>query len=154
MAFDSAFWTSHTLLGNSPQQTLDINVIWSVHLFSFKLINYFFHFQNVKGFVSIFFLFLKNTIVNKNLHIQRHPQMLSYMSVVLPTGLYILLFFTTSSVKLFVQIFVYRFLFTIVFFGKRKKQSQNLSHFRNESPLQKRTTFWKWKHVFGKVKSD
>ena len=33
-------------------------------------------------------------------------------------------FFTTSSVKLFVvtvQIFVYKFLFTIVFFGKNKK---------------------------------
>ena len=39
MTFDSTFWTSHTLLGNSPQQTLDINVIWSVPLFSFKLIH-------------------------------------------------------------------------------------------------------------------
>ena len=41
---------------------------------------------------------------------------------------------TTSSVKLFevtVQYFFYNYLFTIVFFGKRKK-SQNLSHFENE----------------------
>ena len=47
-------------------------------------------------------------------------------------------YFTTSSVKQFVvtvQIFVYRFLFTIVFFGKRKK------------PLTKSFTFWKWKHI-------
>ena len=33
---------------------------------------------------------------------------------------------------------MYRFLFTIVFFGKRKKT------------LTKPFTFWKWKHVFGK----
>ena len=41
---------------------------------------------------------------------------------------------TTSSVKLFVvtvQIFVYKFLFTIVFFGKKEKQqSRNLSHYK------------------------
>ena len=36
---------------------------------------------------------------------------------------------------------MYRFLFTIVFFGKRKrKHSQILSHFENES------TFWKRPH--------
>ena len=38
--------------------------------------------------------------------------------------MYIFRYIFTSSVKLFVvtlQIFVYKFLFTIVFFGKRKK---------------------------------
>ena len=38
--------------------------------------------------------------------------------------MYFVVFFTNSSVKLFVvtvQIFAYKFLFTIVFFGKRKK---------------------------------
>ena len=53
--------------------------------------------------------------------------------------IYISLFFnTTSSVKLFVvivQIFVYKCLFTIVFFGKRKKT------------VTKPFTFWKWKHI-------
>ena len=37
----------------------------------------------------------------------------------------------TSSVKLFevtVQIFVYKLLFTIVFFGKMKKTSRNITH--------------------------
>ena len=72
-------------------------------------------------------------------------------------------FNTTSSVKLFVvtvQIFVYNLSFTIVFFGKRKKNSRNLSHFQkyshfeNESAFRKRTTFWKWKHASEKVKSD
>ena len=50
-------------------------------------------------------------------------------------------YFTTSSVKLFVvpaQVFVYKFLFTIVFFGKRKKK------------LTKPFTFWKWKHLLKK----
>ena len=40
-------------------------------------------------------------------------------------------FNTTSSVKLFVvtvQIFVYKFLFTIVFFGKRKKKTHETFH--------------------------
>ena len=40
-------------------------------------------------------------------------------------------FFTTSSVKLFVvtiQIFVYKFLFTIVFVGKRKNNTQETFH--------------------------
>ena len=53
--------------------------------------------------------------------------------------------FTTSSVKLFlvtIQIFVYKFLFTIMFFWKKKKQhSQNLSHFENESTFRKRLLF-------------
>ena len=37
----------------------------------------------------------------------------------------------TSSVKLFevtVEIFVYKLLFTIVFFGKMKKTSRNITH--------------------------
>ena len=50
--------------------------------------------------------------------------------------MYILLFLTkTSSIKLFevtVQIFVYKLLFTIVFFGKKKKTLRNLSQFENE----------------------
>ena len=40
-------------------------------------------------------------------------------------------FFTTSSVKLFVvnvQIFVYKFLFTIVFFGKKKNNTHETFH--------------------------
>ena len=40
-------------------------------------------------------------------------------------------YFTTSSVKQFVvtvQIFVYRFLFTIVFFGKRKNNTHKIFH--------------------------
>ena len=52
--------------------------------------------------------------------------------------------FTTSSVKLFVvivQMFVYR----CVFQKKEKQHSPNLSHFENESTIQKRTTFWKQK---------
>ena len=47
-------------------------------------------------------------------------------------------FSTTSSIKEFVvtvQIFVYKFLFTIMFLGKRKKK------------LTKPFTFWKWKHI-------
>ena len=55
--------------------------------------------------------------------------------------LYISLFFTTSSVKLFVvQIFVYN----CVFQKKEKQHSQNLSHFENES------TFRKKKHILKK----
>ena len=46
-------------------------------------------------------------------------------------ALYIFPYFnTTSSVKLFVvtvQIFVYKFLFTIVFFGKRQKNTHRTS---------------------------
>ena len=61
-------------------------------------------------------------------------------------ALYIFWFFTTSSVKLFVvtvQIFVYKSLFAIVFFGKRKKKktSRNLSHFENETTFRKIITF-------------
>ena len=44
-------------------------------------------------------------------------------------------FFTTSSVKLFVvtvQIFVYNFLFTIVFFGKRKNNTCETFHISNK----------------------
>ena len=40
-------------------------------------------------------------------------------------------FFTTSSVKLFVvtiQIFIYKFLSTIVFFGKRKNNTHKTFH--------------------------
>ena len=65
--------------------------------------------------------------------------------------------FTTSSGKLFVvtvQIFVYKFLFTIVFVGKQ--YSRNLSHFENENAFGNKSSFWNpfWKcrHVFGKVK--
>ena len=58
------------------------------------------------------------------------------------------LFFITSKVKLFVgtvQIFAYKFLFTVVFFGKRKNNAHKTfhilkmkahfkkKHFRNES---------------------
>ena len=72
-----------------------------------------------------------------------------------------------------VQIFVYKFLFTIVFFGKRKKtltkpltfwkwkhiskknhilemKVHSKTHFGNESSFQ--NPFWKWKHVFWEVK--
>ena len=45
-----------------------------------------------------------------------------------------------------VQIFVYKLLFTNVFFRKRKKKSWNLSHFENERLFW--NPFWKWKHVF------
>ena len=67
-----------------------------------------------------------------------------------------------------VQIFVYKLLFTIVFFGKMKKNLtkpftqfshfenectfRKRTHFENECTFRKRTTFWKWKCVFGKVK--
>ena len=50
--------------------------------------------------------------------------------------------FTTSSIKLVVvnvQIFVYKFLFTIVFFGiKKKKHVGNLSHFKTETHFVKK----------------
>ena len=39
----------------------------------------------------------------------------------------------TCIILTLIQIFVYKLLFTIVFFGKIKKNSQNLSHFENES---------------------
>ena len=72
------------------------------------------------------------------------------------------IFFTISSVKLFVttvQIFVYKFLFTIVFFGiKKKKHVGNLSHFKTETHFVKKAhsetnfenenMFWgKWKEI-------
>ena len=57
---------------------------------------------------------------------------------------------------------MYRFLFTIVFFGKRKNNTHKTfnifkmkayfekePHFENESSY--RNPFWKWKHVLGKV---
>ena len=59
--------------------------------------------------------------------------------------IYFLTFNTISSVKLFVvtvQIFVYKLLFTIVFFGKKNKNSWKTSH-----NFSKVTTFWKWKHL-------
>ena len=58
-----------------------------------------------------------------------------------------------------VQILVYKFLFTIVFFWKRKNLHETFHilkmntpfekepHFENENTFQKRTTFWKWKHL-------
>ena len=59
-----------------------------------------------------------------------------------------------------VQIFVYNY----VFQKKKKQHSQNLSRFENEAQLQKEphfenessfeNPFWKWKHVFGKLKSN
>ena len=60
--------------------------------------------------------------------------------------IYISLFFnTTSSVKQFVvtvQIFVYKCLFTIVFFlEKGKKHSQNLSHFWKYSHFENESAF-------------
>ena len=46
-------------------------------------------------------------------------------------------FNTTSSVKLFVvtvQIFVYKYLFTIVFFGKRKKNDKTFGILKMKTP--------------------
>ena len=77
------------------------------------------------------------------------------------SSIYISLFFTTLSVKLFVvtvQIFVYKFLYTIVFFGERKIKPHKIihilkmkttfekdPHFENENTFRKRTTFWESK---------
>ena len=57
-------------------------------------------------------------------------------------ALYIFPYFnTTSSVKLFVvtvQIFVYKFLFTIVFFGKRKKPHETFHIFKMKTHFEKK----------------
>ena len=77
--------------------------------------------------------------------------------------IYFVVFFTTSSVKLFVvnvKIFVYNCVF-----GKKEKEilmksftfwkwkhiSKKEPHFGNESSFW--NPFWQWKHVFGEVKS-
>ena len=59
--------------------------------------------------------------------------------------IYISLFFTTSSVKLFVvtvQIFVYKYLFTIVFFGKNKNNTHETFHIlKMKANFEKETHF-------------
>ena len=71
-------------------------------------------------------------VIRKNLHIINYGFLTTETNL---KALYIFhCFLTTSSVKLLVvtvQIFVYKVLFTIVFFGKRKKT------------LTKPFTFWK-----------
>ena len=88
--------------------------------------------------------------------IPRYVHIMNYRFLTAETNFIFFCFFTTSSVKLFVvtvQIFVYKFLYTIEIFGKRKKTHQTFHilkmktpfekepHFGNENTFQKRTTF-------------